>query len=65
MPALRGQAQAGSEPPLPSNKDQIFVGVGRKRPAPGWQPGRYSATYRVLRDGSMAVEKTFSADVAP
>ena len=54
-----------SEPPLPSNKDQVFVGVGRKRPAPGWQPGHYSATYRVLRDGRMAIEKTFSADIAP
>ena len=29
-----------TEAPLGSNKDQIFMGIGRKRPAPGWR-GRY------------------------
>lgn len=54
-----------SEPPLPSNKDQIYMFVGRKRPAAGWPPGRYAATYTVTRDDKVVVEKTFAAQLGP
>ena len=52
-----------SEPPLTSNKDQVYMGVGRKRPAIGWPPGRYAATYTVARDGKVIIEKTFAAQI--
>lgn len=52
-----------SEPPLQSNKDQVYMGVGRKRPALGWPPGRYAATYTVARDGKVFIEKTFAAQI--
>lgn len=53
------------EPPLPSNKDQVYIGVGRRRPAEGWAPGHYAATYTVARDGVVVVEKDVSAEIAP
>ena len=52
-----------SEPPLPSNKDQVYMGVGRKRPASGWPPGRYAGTYTVTREGKVVVEKTLGAEL--
>lgn len=54
-----------SEPPLPSNKDQVFVGVGRKRPPAGWTPGQYTATYSVARDGKVVIAKAFAAQLGP
>ena len=47
-----------SDAPLGSNKDQVYMAVGRKRPAAGWPPGRYAATYTVTRDGQVAIEST-------
>ena len=58
-----GQLLDHSEPPLPSNKDQYFVFAGRKRPASGWQPGQYSATYIVIRDGKVVIEKNITAQL--
>ena len=46
-----------SEPPLPSNKDQVFVGIGRRRPAAGWPPGAYEAVYTVERDGRVVIAR--------
>lgn len=54
-----------SAPPLANNKDQVFLGVGRKRPANGWQAGAYTATYDVVRDGQRVLHSTFSARVEP
>ncbi len=50
-----------SEPPLPSNKDQTYIGVGRKRPGGGWPPGAYAATFTVTRDGKVIVDRTATA----
>lgn len=61
----RGALLDHSVPPLASNKDQLFVGVGRKRPPAGWPPGRYAATYSVTRDGKVVIEKAFSATLSP
>ena len=54
-----------SEPPLASNKDQVFMAVGRRRPAAGWPPGRYAATYTVTRDGRVAIERTVEDRIGP
>ncbi|RYC31220.1 M23 family metallopeptidase [Lichenibacterium minor] len=47
-----------SEPPLPSNKDQVFMGIGRRRPPGGWGPGIYAAHYTVTRDGAAVVDRS-------
>ncbi|WP_237477257.1 M23 family metallopeptidase [Lichenibacterium dinghuense] len=52
-----------SEPPLPSNKDQVYLGVGRRRPPQGWQPGLYAADYTVSRDGVIVVRRRVEASV--
>ena len=54
-----------SELPLPSNKDQTYMGVGRKRPSGGWMPGSYAATFTVTRDGKVVVDRTVSARIGP
>ena len=53
-----------SEPPLPSNKDQVFVGAGRRRPAAGWPPGTYEAVYTVTRDGRIVIERKATQAIA-
>ena len=47
-----------SEPPLPSNKDQVYMGIGRRRPPQGWASGTYAAHYTVMRDGSMVIDRS-------
>jgi len=42
---------------LPKDQAQYFAMLGRKKPAAGWPPGRYSASVRVLRDGKPAAER--------
>ncbi len=54
-----------SELPLPSNKDQVYLGFGRKRPAEGWNPGPYTATYTVTRNGSVVVQRTVVQQIGP
>ena len=49
-----------SEPPLASNKDQVFVAIGRRRPPQGWVPGAYSARYEVVRDGKVVVDRAIA-----
>jgi hypothetical protein len=41
---------------------QLLVIAGKKRTAPAWPPGRYSATYRVMRDGAEVLRKTFEVE---
>lgn len=53
-----------SEPPLPSNKDQIYLGVGRRRPAQGWAPGVYAADYIVMRDGAVVIQRRVEQSIA-
>lgn len=42
---------------LESNKAQYMLFTGRKRPANGWDRGRYKATYVVERDGQVVLKK--------
>lgn len=53
-----------SEPALPSNKDQVFLDAGLRRPPAGWPAGRYDATYTVTRAGEVVVRRTVSTDIA-
>lgn len=46
-------------PPLASSKAQYLVYVGKARPAAGWTPGLYSASYTVMRAGKAAISRTF------
>jgi hypothetical protein len=46
-------------PPLAGSKAQYLMYVGKARPAAGWTPGLYSASYTVLRAGKAAVSRTF------
>jgi hypothetical protein len=45
--------------PLQGNKAQYTLMTGRKRPPGGWKPGTYRATYRIVRDGALIVDRTF------
>ena len=45
--------------PLPRDQAQYFTLVGRKRPAGGFAPGRYQGTYKVHRDGKLAISRQF------
>ncbi len=44
---------------LDKNKAQVMLFAGRKRPADGWDQGRYTATYVVKRDGEVVLTKEF------
>jgi hypothetical protein len=44
-------------PPLDRDKAQYFQMVGKKRPATGWPTGPYTADFRVLRGGKVALQK--------
>ena len=54
-----------SEPPLPSNKDQVYLAFGRKRPAGRGNAGPYAATYTVTRNGSVVVQRTVLQQIGP
>ncbi len=46
-------------PALPRASAQRLLFVGKRKPASGWAPGAYTATYKVRRDGKVALERTF------
>lgn len=46
--------------PLESDKAEWLIFTGRKRPATGWQAGRYEARYEVVRGGKPLVSERFS-----
>jgi hypothetical protein len=46
-------------PALESNKAQYFLFAGRTRKASVWPPGTYAALYRVTRNGTELLRKTF------
>lgn len=48
---------------LDADKAQFLISTGRKRTEPAWPAGIYTATYRVMRDGTEVLRKTF--DVEP
>lgn len=52
-----------SAPALSSNKDQVFLLFGRKRPPAGWPEGTYTARFQVARDGQIVAERTISTKI--
>ena len=50
-------------PPLDANKAQWMLFGGKKRPLDGFTPGRYSASYTVLRSGKPVLSRTFMLDL--
>ena len=54
-----------SLPALDRDKAQFLVIAGKKRTEAAWPPGRYSATYRVTRDGAEVLRKTFDVEARP
>ncbi|MBT1510483.1 M23 family metallopeptidase [Bradyrhizobium sp. SRL28] len=49
-------------PALDRDKAQFLVIAGKKRTEVAWPAGRYSATYRVTRDGAEVLRKTFDVE---
>ena len=49
-------------PALDRDKAQFLVIAGKKRTETAWPAGRYSATYRVTRDGAEVLRKTFEVE---
>ena len=56
---------ANNFPALDKDKAQFFVIAGKKRTEAAWPAGRYSATYRVTRDGAEVLRKTFDIEARP
>jgi murein DD-endopeptidase MepM/ murein hydrolase activator NlpD len=54
-----GELASNRLEPLAGNRAQSLLYVGKKKPATGWAPGEYSATYTVLREGKIVVGRTF------
>jgi murein DD-endopeptidase MepM/ murein hydrolase activator NlpD len=50
-------------PALDRDKAQFLVIAGKKRAEAAWPAGRYSAAYRVTRDGAEVLRKTFETEV--
>lgn len=50
-------------PPLDANKAQWMLFTGKKRPAAGFAPGRYTARYAVRRGGKLVLQTQFEADL--
>lgn len=48
---------------VPRNQAQRLLYVGKPRPANGWRPGRYSATYTVKREGGIVLERSLDASL--
>ena len=49
-------------PALDRDKAQFLVIAGKKRTEAAWPAGRYTATYRVTRDGTEVLRKTFDVE---
>jgi murein DD-endopeptidase MepM/ murein hydrolase activator NlpD len=52
-------------PALDRDKAQFLVIAGKKRTGAAWPAGRYTATYRVTRDGAEVLRKTFEVEAKP
>ena len=50
---------------LDRDKAQLLVIAGKKRTEAAWPAGRYTATYRVTRDGTEVLRKTFDVETRP
>lgn len=56
---------ANNLPALDRDKAQFLVIAGKKRNEAAWPAGRYTATYRVMRDGVEVLRKTFDIEAPP
>ena len=56
---------ANNLPALDRDKAQFLVISGKKSTAAAWPPGRYTATYRVTRDGAEVLRKSFDVEMRP
>ena len=71
QPSLVVQGPAGAVfvannlPALDRDKAQLLVIAGKKRTEAAWPAGRYTATYRVTRDGAEVLRKTFDVEARP
>lgn len=54
-----------TEPALPRPQAQSLQYVGKKRPAEGFAPGTYTATFALLRGGAVALEHRFVLTMPP
>jgi murein DD-endopeptidase MepM/ murein hydrolase activator NlpD len=67
--AVQGPAGAplavNNLPALDRDKAQLLVIAGKKRTEAAWPAGRYTATYRVTRDGAEVLRKTFDIEARP
>ncbi len=52
-------------PALDRDKAQFLVIAGKKRTGAAWPAGRYTATYRVTRNGEEVLRKTFEVEASP
>lgn len=52
-------------PALDRDKAQYLLIAGKKRTGTDWPAGRYTATYRVIRDGAEVLGRTFEVDARP
>lgn len=52
-------------PALDRDKAQLLVIAGKKRTEAVWPGGRYTATYRVMRDGAEVLRKVFEVEASP
>ena len=50
---------------LERNEAQSLLFAGKPRPAGGWAPGLYAATYRVLAGDAVVLEQRFSVSLTP
>jgi len=63
MLSVQGPGGASvSLPALDRDKAQFLVIAGKKRREAAWPAGRYTATYRVIRDSAEVVRKTFDIE---
>jgi hypothetical protein len=53
---------ANDLPALDRDKAQFLVIAGKKRTETAWPAGRYTATYRVIRDSAEVARKTFDVE---
>ena len=56
---------ANNLPALDRDKAQYLVIAGKKRTEAAWPAGRYTATYRVTKDGAEVLRKTFDVEAPP
>ncbi|GJE43522.1 M23 family metallopeptidase [Methylobacterium soli] len=52
-----------NDPALVRPRAQSLLFGGRKRPPGGWPPGSYTAHFRVLRAGAVALERSFTVEM--